>query len=183
MIYVMGDGMVLEKGTHNQLLRDEDGPYAKLVQAQKLKERQHLEDDTDASGHNTPIGHHTPADLTDPSAMMKLKQKGKMGKEKADRDIEKAALDEKPLGRTDTSRSSASDILKQRALDAGGPEKEYSIVYILKRMAHINRDSWLLYVLGFIAAAAGGMVYPLFGVVYGMFVHCYDCLHGADCDF
>jgi ATP-binding cassette subfamily B (MDR/TAP) protein 1 len=171
MIYVMGDGMVLEKGTHNQLLRDEDGPYAKLVQAQKLKERQRLEDDTDASGHNTPIGHHAPADLTDPSAMMKLKQQGKMGKEKAGRDIEKAAHDEKLLGRTDTSRSLASDILKQRALDTGGPEKEYSIVYILKRMAHINRDSWLFYVLGFVATVGGGMVYPVFGIVYGMSTH------------
>jgi ATP-binding cassette subfamily B (MDR/TAP) protein 1 len=170
--------MVLEKGTHSQLLRDEDGPYAKLVQAQKLRERQHFEDDTDTSGHNTPIGHHVPTDLTDPSAMMKLKQKEKMGKEKADRDIEKAAQDEKPLGRTDTSRSLASDILKQRALDAGGPEKEYSIVYILKRMARINRDSWLLYVLGFIAAAAGGMVYPVFGIVYGMSTRDYSGSHG-----
>jgi ATP-binding cassette subfamily B (MDR/TAP) protein 1 len=178
MIYVMGDGMVLEKGTHSQLLRDEDGPYAKLVQAQKLQERQRPEDDADASGHNTPIGHHTPADLTDPSAMMKLKQKEKMGKEKAERDIEKAAFDAKPLGRTDTSRSLASDILKQRAPDAGGPEREYNIVYILKRMVHINRDSWLLYVLGFVGAAGGGMVYPVFGIVYGMFSHHVSDLHG-----
>jgi ATP-binding cassette subfamily B (MDR/TAP) protein 1 len=37
-IYVMGDGMVLERGTHAELLRHEDGSYARLVQAQKLKE-------------------------------------------------------------------------------------------------------------------------------------------------
>src|ERR1700760_3028189 len=39
-IYVMGDGMVLERGTHDELLADETGPYAKLVAAQKLRESQ-----------------------------------------------------------------------------------------------------------------------------------------------
>jgi len=166
MIYVMGDGMVLEKGTHNQLLQDAEGPYAKLVQAQKLKERQHVDDD-DTSGHNTPVGAHGAADLNDPAATMKLKQKERMEKERADREIEQAAMEEKPLGRADTSRSLASDILKQRPQEAGTEEREYGMLYIFKRMAKINRESWHFYVLGFIASAAGGMVYPVFGIVYG----------------
>ncbi|KIM25829.1 hypothetical protein M408DRAFT_73755, partial [Serendipita vermifera MAFF 305830] len=139
MIYVMGDGMVLEQGTHNQLLQNPEGAYSKLVQAQKLKERQHADEDLDTSGHNTP----------------------------AARDVEKAALDEKPLGRTDTSHSLASDILKQRGQTAeADKEKEYGMLYIMKRMAYINRPTWPLYGLGFTAAAAGGMVYPCFGIVF-----------------
>ncbi|PVF95031.1 putative Leptomycin B resistance protein pmd1 [Serendipita vermifera] len=174
-IYVMGDGMVLEQGTHNELLQKE-GPYARLVQAQKLKESQQREIDT--SGANTPSGVETPAgyhvgggaDPTDLSAMLKEKQKEKMRKEKEERDIEKAAAEEKPLGRTDTSRSLASEILKQREA-AKGPnadkEKEYSMLYIMKRMFLINKESWPKYLLAFVAAIAVGMVYPSFGIVYG----------------
>ena len=36
-IYVMGSSRVLKRGTHNELLRDENGPYMRLVQAQKLR--------------------------------------------------------------------------------------------------------------------------------------------------
>lgn len=35
----MNDGLVLEHGTHSQLLRDPDGPYSCLVTAQKLRDR------------------------------------------------------------------------------------------------------------------------------------------------
>ncbi|KIM25827.1 hypothetical protein M408DRAFT_204802 [Serendipita vermifera MAFF 305830] len=172
MIYVMGDGMVLEKGTHNQLLQNAEGPYAKLVQAQKLKEHHHADEDLDTSGHNTPVGPRGAADLNDPAAIMKLRQKEKMDKEKAAQDVEKAALDEKPLGRTDTSHSLASDILKQAA-DAN-KEKEYGMLYIMKRMAYINRPTWPLYILGFVAAAAGGMVYPCFGIVFSQAISAFQ---------
>ncbi|TCD63929.1 GTPase-activating protein [Steccherinum ochraceum] len=37
-IYVMGDGVVLESGTHSELLQDVNGPYARLVAAQQLRE-------------------------------------------------------------------------------------------------------------------------------------------------
>ena len=44
-IFVMGEGTVLEQGTHQELL-DRGGPYARLVQAQKLREAtQTLEED------------------------------------------------------------------------------------------------------------------------------------------
>ncbi|GLB39978.1 putative P-loop containing nucleoside triphosphate hydrolase protein [Lyophyllum shimeji] len=38
IIYVMGDGLLLESGTHEELLRDETGAYSRLVAAQKLRE-------------------------------------------------------------------------------------------------------------------------------------------------
>jgi len=37
VIYVMGDGLVLESGTHDELLQS-DSAYSRLVQAQKLRE-------------------------------------------------------------------------------------------------------------------------------------------------
>ncbi|KAJ7166952.1 P-loop containing nucleoside triphosphate hydrolase protein [Mycena filopes] len=37
-IYVMGDGAILEHGTHNELLADPTGVYSQLVEAQKLRD-------------------------------------------------------------------------------------------------------------------------------------------------
>ena len=37
-IYVMGNGVILESGTHEELVRGENGPYARLVAAQKLRD-------------------------------------------------------------------------------------------------------------------------------------------------
>lgn len=36
-IFVIGDGLVLEHGTHSQLLGNPDGPYSRLVTAQNLR--------------------------------------------------------------------------------------------------------------------------------------------------
>ncbi|KAG8776067.1 GTPase-activating protein, partial [Serendipita sp. 398] len=49
VIFVMGDGMVLEQGTHAQLLQDPNGPYAKLVAAQRLRENQSGETDEESA--------------------------------------------------------------------------------------------------------------------------------------
>jgi ATP-binding cassette subfamily B (MDR/TAP) protein 1 len=155
MIYVIGDGMVLEQGTHHELLRDPEGPYAKLVQAQKLKEIQHVEDDGEHSGHHTPSGIHSSANAE--------RQRERMAKDKVDKDIESTALEEKPLGRTNTSQSLANGAPEQRKTEG----KEYGILYVLKRMAQINRDSWPRYVLGIFGSMGGGMVYPVFGIVFG----------------
>ena len=170
----MGDGQVLEQGTHAELLRDTQGPYAKLVAAQKLKEQQMQDNEINTSGTNTPLppgyggvtqgGEH--GFETDPTAMMKARMKAHADKEKQ---IEEDAAREKPLGRSDTSKSLASEILKQRLAAEGGAkgEKEYGMWYILRRMIIVNKDSWRFYALGFTAATCTGMVYPAFGIVYG----------------
>jgi ATP-binding cassette, subfamily B (MDR/TAP), member 1 len=170
MIYVMGDGLVLEQGTHNDLLKNAEGPYARLVQAQKLKEMEQRDAEVvDTSGTNTPIpGVGSSADPSDLNAILREKQREKMAKEKADREIEEAALAEKPLGRTETSKSLASEILKQKKSQQGdADEKEYGMLYIMGRMARINKESWKHYALGIFAAACTGMVYPAFGIVFG----------------
>lgn len=187
IIYVMGDGLVLEQGTHSQLLENAEGPYARLVQAQKLKEMErHDAEVVDTSGTNTPItALATPADPTDLSSALRQKQKEKYEKEKADKEIERVAAEEKPLGRTDTSRSLASEILKQRAAEKGSQAEEdkYGMLYIGKRMAAINKESWKWYLIGVAAACATGMVYPAFGIVFGAFYYIYiycALVFGAD---
>ncbi|PPQ96673.1 hypothetical protein CVT26_010302 [Gymnopilus dilepis] len=141
VIYVMGDGQVLESGTHDELLAKE-GAYARLVLAQKLREGKEggkTENDDDS--------------------------------QQGEEDMEKAAREEIPLGRKNTGHSLASEILEQKrkAAEGSGKNKEgddYSMLYLFKRMAPLIRDQWKNYVIGAIFACCTGMVYPAFGVVY-----------------
>ncbi|KAI0305296.1 multidrug resistance protein 1 [Multifurca ochricompacta] len=145
-IYVMGDGIILERGRHNELLRNEDGPYARLVAAQKLRETREVVD-TDVTEQAFDETTETPAD------------------------IEKEILEEVPLGRSNTHRSLASEILEQRR--AGNPlqrEKEYGMFYLFKRMGVINKGEWRKYLFGTLFAIATGCVFPAFGIVWAQAV-------------
>ncbi|KAG5638718.1 hypothetical protein H0H81_010701 [Sphagnurus paluster] len=139
VIYVMGDGLVLEYGNHNDLL-SQDGAYSRLVQAQKLRESK----EQILDGAETPDS------------------------KEQEEDMEKLAREEVPLGRKNTGRSLASEILEQK-LKAHGAEKEkgdHSLPYLFKRMGMLNREGWRNYMIGSIFAAMTGMVYPAFGIVY-----------------
>jgi ATP-binding cassette subfamily B (MDR/TAP) protein 1 len=136
VIYVMGDGLVLEYGTHDELLSAE-GAYARLVQAQRLRETKDGDDGDDDESE----------------------------------DMEKAAREEIPLGRKNTSQSLASEILEQKrkAQEQSGEtdkDEDYGILTLFGRMAPLIRDQWKNYLLGAIFASMTGMVYPAFGVVY-----------------
>lgn len=143
-IYVMGDGQVLEQGTHAQLLADSEGPYARLVQAQRLREAEHRGDDFESNSED----------------------EGATTKKQASA-LEIAAEEEEPLGRANTSRSLASEILEQRRRQQGSvQERQYGTRDMFMRMGTINKEAIPLYIMGFLAAMCTGMVYPAFGIVY-----------------
>lgn len=145
-IFVVGDGAVIEKGRHNELLSNEDGPYARLVAAQKLREAREIGDE----------------DVT-----AQASEKSAAGST----DIEREVLEEIPLGRSNTHRSLASDILEQRkTLTAGHREKEYTMLYLFRRMGAINKGEWKSYLFGTLFAIASGCVFPAFGIVWSQAV-------------
>jgi ATP-binding cassette, subfamily B (MDR/TAP), member 1 len=120
---------VLERGKHDELLRNENGPYTRLVAAQRLREAREVIDVDDVIGQSS----------------------GKVFEDHAD--IEKAALEDISLGRSNTHRSLASEILEQRkAQGVVKREKEYSTFYLLKRMGQINKGEWKSYLLGIICS-------------------------------
>lgn len=148
-IYVMGDGRVLEKGKHDELLSNEDGPYARLVAAQRLREARDEIDIADVT-----VGQESGEKAVESSA-----------------DIEKAAMEEVPLGRRNTSRSLASEIIEQRKLQGlSNKEKDYSLFYLFKRMGRINSGEWKHYLFGCLFCIATGAVFPAFGIVWSQAV-------------
>jgi ATP-binding cassette subfamily B (MDR/TAP) protein 1 len=129
-IYVMGGGLVLEQGRHGELLRNADGPYAKLVAAQKLREAVEPSKKTDGTDEDDVSAVDEVADSTGAP------------------DYEKEAQEEVPLGRSNTRQSLASAILEQRRQGRAAEKKDYSLPYLFKRMGYINRAQWKQYVLG-----------------------------------
>ena len=124
----MGDGLVLESGTHNDLIQG-DGAYARLVRAQKLREgrentaRVGSDDVSEDSGHT----------------------------------VKNDASEEIPLGRKNTGRSLASEILEQKRqqMKASGQNEEreaYSLFYLFRRMSTLVRDQWRNYLIGAVFA-------------------------------
>ena len=125
IIYVMGDGQVIESGTHDELLAKE-GAYSRLVLAQKLREGK--EEGSTTDGAESQHEEH----------------------------MEKVALEEIPLVRKNTGYSLASEILERKRETAEGPDKnnedDYSLFYLLRRMAPLVRDQWKNYIIGAIFA-------------------------------
>ncbi|KAF5337592.1 hypothetical protein D9611_014798 [Ephemerocybe angulata] len=142
VIYVMGDGLVLEHGTHDELLA-KNGAYARLVETQKLRAAQGITG-VDNDGRDG------------------------VWDEKVDMDIEKRTLEEIPLGRQKSRHSLASEIIEQKRLEKGeGDTKDdYGLLYLFKRMGLLVRDQWRHYFFGSIFASMSGFVYPAFGVVF-----------------
>ncbi|KZW01505.1 multidrug resistance protein 1 [Exidia glandulosa HHB12029] len=142
-IFVVGGGEILEHGTDEELMNSANGAYARLVEAQRLREAQ------------APTGDITPGEVeaAEPA-------------EKTAAEIEADAQKEIPLGRRTSSVGSVtSEVLKAKAADT--EEKEYSIIYLFRRMGRLNKDQWKSYVIGAFCAVATGSVYPSFGIVYG----------------
>ena len=125
-IYVIGDGAVLERGKHDELLINENGPYTRLVVAQRLREAREVTDMDNAIGQSSgkAVEDHT--------------------------DVEKAALEETLLlGRSNSHQSLASEILEQRKAQGSAKRgEEYSMFYLFKRMGRINKGEWKSYLLG-----------------------------------
>ncbi|KAI5826571.1 P-loop containing nucleoside triphosphate hydrolase protein [Schizophyllum commune Tattone D] len=145
VIFVMGEGLLLEQGTHAELLQNVGGPYARLVEAQNIKQA-----DDEAHAEEDESGEEDVA-VAEPAITEKKSQRSR-----------------RFSMRPSTARSYASDIVSEAGAVASGaePGREYGSLTLLKRMGSINRDERVLYILGSLAAICSGAVYPAFGIVF-----------------
>ncbi|EJU03194.1 multidrug resistance protein 1 [Dacryopinax primogenitus] len=152
-IYVMGEGRVLEHGTHNELLSNKEGAYSSLVSAQKLRERRDGQQDDKEDG------------VDDQAEKLE-------GPLMTDAEAQAAAEAEIPLQRTGTAFSIGSEITKQRRQEGLLPDqqvdKTYGFPYLFRRIGAINLSALKFYAFGSIFAIGFGMIYPVFGIVYGI---------------
>lgn len=131
-IFVLGEGQLIEQGTHAELLRNEQGAYAQLVLGQRLREAQEkdgleVKDSKGVSRSVTPLPSVGGSEEIETEIGTKVR-------------AEKLPYVEELKGRTKPTTS------------VGETKREYSGWELFKRMAKINQDVRNVYLLGIVAA-------------------------------
>jgi ATP-binding cassette subfamily B (MDR/TAP) protein 1 len=118
-ILVMGDGTVLERGAHAELLANENGAYSRLVKAQTLREGRENEDldTTLMSVHET--------DLERPRLEEVLERKSTI----------------RSIG------SDVVNPQKEKVGDPA-QEEDYDLIYLMRRIAVLYREGFPRYIIG-----------------------------------
>lgn len=154
-ILVMGSGEVLEEGTHNSLLEDEDGAYFKLVSNQKLS--QTGTDDLDEKD-----------DLEDPDEI--LDEKKSIPGSPISEKVMLSRQMSPELFRAQTGRSIASQVLEQSAARREAEAEAQRKIPFMKlffRLLKLNKDQKKWYIIGTIGAICSGLVYPALSILFG----------------
>ena len=122
-ILVMADGGVLERGTHAELLEDENGAYYRLVKAQSLHEGR--EDDLDTALISTPE-----KDVEKPGLEEVLERKSTI----------------RSIGSNPVSQ------LKKEKVGVLTREEDHDIFYLMRRIAGLYREGYPRYMIGSVFA-------------------------------
>jgi ATP-binding cassette subfamily B (MDR/TAP) protein 1 len=143
LILVMGGGEILEQGTHNSLLANEDGAYYKLVSTQKLNTDAQVVAAPEPSGSDEALAKSPPA----------------------------SPMNEKfpSLTRAATGRSLASAILERTKAEreAEAVKKPAFQWKFYSRLIKINKENKWFYLMGTVGSIAAGMTYPALSILFG----------------
>ncbi|KAG1889242.1 P-loop containing nucleoside triphosphate hydrolase protein [Suillus subluteus] len=149
-ILVMGDGLVLERGTHAELLADENGAYSRLVAAQSLREG-HEDDDLDGviSSDGTDLEKPRPEELLERKSTIHSIGSDLVGQ------------------------------LKEKVGDQA-PEGDYGLFYLMRRIAILHRKGLHRYLIGSLFAICNGAAYPASGIIYGQAISGFSATTNAE---
>jgi ATP-binding cassette subfamily B (MDR/TAP) protein 1 len=145
-IIVLGEGVILEQGSHHDLLARGDGPYPGLINAQ------------------TTLDGQVETRLYEEEEYNKEAETEESASKEADSD----GMNE--VKRTLTHQSKRDTIRKGKK-----EKKPRSLFYLLYRLALINKDQiWTLYIPGIFGSVASGAVYPAFSILFGRALRTYS---------
>lgn len=129
-IFVMGDGVVLEQGTNDELLKNKTGVYSQLVEAQNLRGALEQKPSTEYIVSQEALLAASSTDIDEKASEEK-------GRSFVDLDDEKNASGLPHLPASDTTGSSTHD---------------HSLWYVFKRMGQLNQEALKYYIMGAISA-------------------------------
>lgn len=170
-IVVFVNGQIVEQGTHDALLETE-GPYCKLVEAQRIneeKEADALEDEGSDSDADEDLD---PKRFSEKRFSQKRFSQNRFSRIKSvasasnilkTGSAESELPQEDLVRRADTRKSVSSVILQKRGSD---PKRKYSLWTLIKFIASFNKEEWKWLVLGLVFSILAGGGQPTQAFLY-----------------
>lgn len=140
-IYVMGGGALIESGTHDELLRDPDGAYARFVSQQKLRESQPSAEEAEGHSGASELSEDVPHG--GPATTIESVKSGKF-----DNPGDAADRASSPVVPSLVNR----EFSDHNKLKEDNGATEHSTIYLFRRMGDVNKDGAHIYALGAVAA-------------------------------
>ncbi|KAJ5095086.1 hypothetical protein N7532_007377 [Penicillium argentinense] len=154
-IVVFVNGQIVEQGTHDNLL-ERDGPYSKLVEAQRINEEKEADALADADEDSDE------AFEKEQIARVKSYASGASSRRIKDEEALVGAGDDL-IQRADTRKSVSSMVLSKRTTEG---TRKYSLWTLIKFIAGFNKTEWKWLVLGLIFSILGGGGQPTQAFLY-----------------
>ncbi|KAG9287107.1 hypothetical protein G9A89_001001 [Geosiphon pyriformis] len=151
-IVVMAKGIIVEIGTHDELMVKK-GAYSRLVEAQQIQ--------TANQKPQEPSTSFIPPEDED---VLLISRK-----------VEDEMIPEEDLkiGRLSTKLSASSAIIRKRNADLEASikqEEQYTTWELFKKVTIINRPEIPLILFGLLAAAVSGVIYPIFAIIFSKII-------------
>ena len=156
-IVVFVNGGIVEQGTHDALLELE-GPYRKLVEAQRINEEKEADALADEDLESDSDEHSF-----DKKRFSRVKSVAS-GSTLPKAEDEAAGVFTEEMRRADTRKSVSSVILSKR--DAQIPKHKYSLWTLIKFIAGFNKEEWRWLVLGLLFSILAGGGQPTQAFLY-----------------
>ncbi|KAJ5501929.1 ABC transporter integral membrane type 1 [Penicillium fimorum] len=150
-IVVFVNGSIVEQGSHDQLT-DHDGPYYKLVEAQRINEEKDTEA-LDVDDDEDSVEHMTKSHI----ARVKSIASGSTGLR------DEAETFQETMNRQESRKSVSSFILAQKITESGN---KYSLWTLIKFIASFNKEERLFMVIGLCFSVLAGCGQPTQAFLY-----------------
>ncbi|XP_073111706.1 ABC transporter B family member 11 isoform X5 [Elaeis guineensis] len=154
-ITVIHHGSIVEKGSHEQLIKNPDGAYSRLVQLQEVNQ--------DSDQHSCPDQHDLSVAVhlrKQSSSWRSTSQQASHGSGSRHSFSESFKL---PAG------PDIQEIAWKKPSHEEPPQHHQEVP--LSRLAHLNKPELPVVLLGVIAAVVSGIVLPIFGVLLSRIIH------------
>lgn len=152
-IVVLLNGRIAEQGVHDDLIQM-DGPYSKLVEAQRIRE----ENTADT------LEDHEDYDDTEDARLKEIVQVHSVNSGSiTQRDQGEATAFEKDVRRVDSRKSATGDIFATGDPDS---EQKYSLWTLIKFIASFNKKEWRWLIVGLIFSCLAGGGQPVQAYLY-----------------